>query len=621
MQNLQEVLQLTYWIPRIQFELREALAQNWLDQGNANDINNNLRIHHRTYSQLVRELGWNFNVSFLTVLGLVVEQPNRTEQHINDSLVPTQEELDDFLERHPQYNLNTWEAWERYQLPMADRQDNQVNPQDGQNVNADAQNGNNEAGNDGEVGANAQNGQPVGQGNQQGGAQAAPNDQNNRQLQNRILEGTMKPFDLLPKLFNGLPTEDCRAHMDKYKDYIKAHNLDDATAVDRFSYSLDNEARRWRKKTTARTMEDLEKAFIERFSKIHTREGVLKAIQTKRLKPGQSVESFVSELRELGERIQLGDDNIKDFFIAGLPKTLRATVSLLGLEDLERMISRIQKYLEIDPENASHDQIVDTVATTNLQLSMHEMTDKVSNAITGLKASMDARDKVVDKLVKMKLSSSSSESNADEDDSDSDSEADVRLRKKRQRSKKDRDRRTSKRSDKPRRRTDRRDRGRFASRTPPTCYYCNKVGHIQRNCLFRQRQNLGMGPNRKGRGQFFPRSRSGFRGRNSSYNRSFSRNGRRNRSSSRPRNDSYYDDSDYDDRRRGRSRDRRDDRRDGRYRSRDYDDRDSRDYDSPPRRGRSESRSRDSRSSPRSDYRDRDDDEDHDNSRRKRDFQ
>jgi hypothetical protein len=158
----------------------------------------------------------------------------------------------------------------------------------------------------------------------------------------------LREFDFLPTKFSGTAGHDPLAHWLSYEDYATVQALDDANKIQKFKLSLTEEARLWIDGKAFATSAALKEAFISRFSGTPTREGALSAFKNAKLKPGESVEAFVSRLRRNATRVGYNDEVfVKDQFLSGLPDEVRIATVMSNTATLDDAVQSAQKYIDL----------------------------------------------------------------------------------------------------------------------------------------------------------------------------------------------------------------------------------------------------------------------------------
>ena len=90
--------------------------------------------------------------------------------------------------------------------------------------------------------------------------------------------------------------------------------------VRRFKTCLKNEARTWISAQGAMTYEQLQARFLARYGRQPTEDEDQQTLANARLQPGQTYEAFAEKLETAGQRLNFHPNQIKRFFLTGLPE-------------------------------------------------------------------------------------------------------------------------------------------------------------------------------------------------------------------------------------------------------------------------------------------------------------
>ena len=176
----------------------------------------------------------------------------------------------------------------------------------------------------------------------------------------------LRQTDFLPKRYSGEKTdhEECSAHYLSFTDYLQAHNLeapaDNAALVNvinLFKRSLQGQARLWIEGKTFDTLPILRTQFINRFSKNKSVYAHIRDYDSITYEPGDSAERHMSKIKLAAQRIDYGDAQIKNKFIATLTPKCRAAVAMSVPADagLEAIVTSAQNYIDLSSEDKPHD--------------------------------------------------------------------------------------------------------------------------------------------------------------------------------------------------------------------------------------------------------------------------
>lgn len=166
---------------------------------------------------------------------------------------------------------------------------------------------------------------------------------NNAQPQQQRL----KISDLLPARYTGVPVEDAPGHLMLYEDYCLYHDIqNDNTKVERFRLTLTGQARLWYQGKTFASWDQCKTAFQSYFSSAQTRQSAVQAFRNSAFKTGETADQYLQRLQRLADRMNYGEDYVKDQFLTGLPQDVRTSVIMGRPQNLEEAVSLTQEYLE-----------------------------------------------------------------------------------------------------------------------------------------------------------------------------------------------------------------------------------------------------------------------------------
>ena len=298
----------------------------------------------------------------------------------------------------------------------------------------------------------------------------------------------LRVSDFLPSKFDGNKLDETQAHLLSFEDYCSIHNVADADKPERFRTTLSGQARLWIENFKNVNWNDLKAKFSNRFSDVQTREAALGAFRTCIYKNGESVDTYLSRLRRLADRLNYADTKmIQDQFLSGLPADAKISVLMARPVTLEDAAYLAQQYLDL--QRTSVPREVSFACQDN---SFHDKIDTLTEEINRLKVDRDRH-----------ISNNTRESNSSRDSSLSDN----RRPRGRHPSSRSRDRYTDRSRDRsnerfrPREHTPHRGRertrgrgrgrGRFAgSQARGRCYCCDSTLHYQRDCPHRMQDGM-----------------------------------------------------------------------------------------------------------------------------------
>lgn len=287
-----------------------------------------------------------------------------------------------------------------------------------------------------------------------------------------------KITDFLPPVFNG-ETDTIRPTVwfVKFRDYVDLQQVPNAQLLTRMKLCTEGMAREWLNAlNNINNIEDLERAFLARFGAFKTREALLEALSQKKLLPGVSVNRYLSDIREMVERLELPQASVKDYFQRGLPSSVRTALFYARVDNLDAMLKFVQELIEREQLTGTPSQDIGTGLTFPLLATppQKNISDDILMALTSLPEKVaTAIQAQQPSPVETKIQSSLANHNVNNGNSN---DADTTIR---------RDRQTYDQNEK---------RVRFRTRPTQnqnrfnygpsllTCYYCGANGHIMRNC-------------------------------------------------------------------------------------------------------------------------------------------
>ena len=188
--------------------------------------------------------------------------------------------------------------------------------------------------------------------------------------------GVLKVSEFLPDTFQGYSSENAMNHFQKYRDYCTIHNLSDDAAIERFRLTLTGLPRQWIKDRNFRSLNDLEEAFTRQYSKYKSREALIRALAQFKYVPGTPMEKYLADIKELAGRVGQNSEQIRDHFVNGLPDEMRSSLVMHTYADLNELVEKAQKFIELNPKWASPQvsfAITDSISMSSLAKSIDEI--------------------------------------------------------------------------------------------------------------------------------------------------------------------------------------------------------------------------------------------------------
>ncbi len=158
-------------------------------------------------------------------------------------------------------------------------------------------------------------------------------------------------LDYLPHNYDG--STNALANWLQFDDFLTIQGIDKNSpeAIARFKFTLGNNARIWARNREFHDLESLKKQFLEHFSGVHSREACVEVFSTISYKPGESVDAYLTKIRQMSERLGYSAQLAKDRFIQGLPKEIRRALACSNASTIEEYQAKVEKLLDIEKLN------------------------------------------------------------------------------------------------------------------------------------------------------------------------------------------------------------------------------------------------------------------------------
>lgn len=233
----------------------------------------------------------------------------------------------------------------------------------------------------------------------------------------------LRPTDFLPKPFSGevIEYDICHAHFLSFFDYLLAHDLDDpgndvaalANINTLFRTTLVGKARLWAEGKVFNNIQNLRDEFLQRFSPSHSNFGNVKYFNSLRHTPGDSAEQTLNKIRLAAQRINYGNQQIRDKFLQSLPDKCQAAVIMSAPPDANAQVlaQRAQQYFDFSPEDVvssssaakqvTFDQVhlsqilEPTLAQTNVLSELSQQVAQLQSDLNSLKLNSVSNDQSV----------------------------------------------------------------------------------------------------------------------------------------------------------------------------------------------------------------------------------
>ena len=172
--------------------------------------------------------------------------------------------------------------------------------------------------------------------------------------------------DIFLKKFSGEAHCNPYAHWLEWEDYCELYQLTPQQQIDRFKHTLTSDAREWISGKAFQTPNELKDSFIQYFSGFRSREASLEAFRNCKWIPGECIEKYASKIDRLGQRLNMGNDLIREQFLNGFPVDMKIAVIMSGAATLAEMKSKAQRYADLQKEK--HVQVASHFSFTESKL-------------------------------------------------------------------------------------------------------------------------------------------------------------------------------------------------------------------------------------------------------------
>jgi hypothetical protein len=136
------------------------------------------------------------------------------------------------------------------------------------------------------------------------------------------------PMHYMLQAFLEKTSDNGQAHWEKWLDYIEFQGLAAPAGqnavderVNRFKVTLKEDARTWfSNQGPGMTFVQLRDRFIQRFGRVPTQDEDHQTLMNAHLEPGETFEDFAAKLELAGNRLGIGEGQLKRYFLGGLPE-------------------------------------------------------------------------------------------------------------------------------------------------------------------------------------------------------------------------------------------------------------------------------------------------------------
>lgn len=204
--------------------------------------------------------------------------------------------------------------------------------------------------------------------------------------------------------FSALPSEDAKAHMYGFIDFItpfvevapqnsKIRGYD--WQVAKFKQTLKGDARSWLVNSTFYTLSDLKEAFLERFHKVKTTVDDITTL-SRMMNETENVESFAHRLLKAAKRTGMLPEKQADLLISLLTPTLRSYALTQDHSSIDNIVQSCKKFARYNPttsktnSTAQNHNSVFSISTDNP--SEPSKVDNILEGVCDILAKFESKD-------------------------------------------------------------------------------------------------------------------------------------------------------------------------------------------------------------------------------------
>jgi hypothetical protein len=316
-------------------------------------------------------------------------------------------------------------------------------------------------------------------------------------------EPKLRFTDMMPSVFLGCESQNAQNFFTKYRDYCRLHRLSEDECVDRFAYCVGDVVRKWfdDARLTINSLDELQQKFLNKFDALHSRSAIFDALDKKKYVKGQSIVKFVADIQDLVARLHLPSECVKDYFIKGMPGNIKAALAVIKKQPLDEIMEVVESIVETSSREGNSSSVERTqYPSQEFALLAMDLTE-MKNAIQDIKEE-GRKTRQEFRNIPSNQANEKRGNSADNRGRSGNNYANRNPINRRSDSNNFRvqnNNNSAGRSD-----------NRNAVATKPRCFYCNREGHLLRDCFDLNRAyNNRRGSARSGRGGFRGSSRRG----------------------------------------------------------------------------------------------------------------
>ena len=154
---------------------------------------------------------------------------------------------------------------------------------------------------------------------------------NKQRPEKSVAASGLKYTSLLPSKFSGRLGQDPENHWGAYLDFLHVQGIegDQAEAVYRFRFTLDDRAGRWYRNKTFCTLDELESKFVRYFTNSHCRESDSALLDSITRKDNETLEELYGRFKSVADRLDYPEKVVQDKFLRQLPAHLQISLKTL----------------------------------------------------------------------------------------------------------------------------------------------------------------------------------------------------------------------------------------------------------------------------------------------------
>ena len=161
--------------------------------------------------------------------------------------------------------------------------------------------------------------------------------------------------------------------LQKFKQVAKAYTWADEKKAQQFPLFLKDSAHQWHgalSEAVQKDIKQLEQAFKDRYINVR-RHSVVSQLHARRLKPGETVDDFIDNIRHMGSQVGKTDQDIVDLIMNGLPGRLKSFVMGKEPQTLDDVIAacRLGQSCQLEDVEQDSSAKLDRVTSAVAELS------------------------------------------------------------------------------------------------------------------------------------------------------------------------------------------------------------------------------------------------------------